>query len=128
MDYATALRYAHAAGMAAGKAHEPTPMHVVERANPFDDSSPVVRQYEPVMGGVCGFAWVCLGDARKGLARAAKQVFGRAYGSSSYYGGAYVWVHHFGQSMERKEAYAHAFARFLRERGFDNVYAQSRMD
>lgn len=128
MNIDTALRYAHVAGMAAGRDHSPTPMHVVERANPLDDNSAIVRRYAPVESGVCGFAWVSFGDGRKALARAAKRVFGDKVSTSSYMGGTYLWVRGFGQSMERKEAYAYAFVAFLREHGFDGAYTGSRMD
>ncbi len=43
------------------------------------------------------------------------------------YGGVSVWVSAYNQSMERKEAYAHAFANVLRSVGID-AYAESRMD
>lgn len=48
-------------------------------------------------------------------------------GHKSYYGGYDVWVGEFGQSMTRKEAYASAFTKVLREAGI-SAYAQSRMD
>jgi hypothetical protein len=38
-----------------------------------------------------------------------------------------MWVFDYNQSMELKEAYAHAYAKVLRDAGF-NAYANSRMD
>ena len=121
---------AHAAGMAAAKKCVPTPMIVSEHANPWDDNSPVVKQYAPIMGGVCGFAWVNVRPGTCSFARwASKRDLGYA---DSYYGGYTIYVHGtdfpgFEQSMEIKEAYAGAFAAFLRDHGI-NASARSRMD
>lgn len=121
---------AHAAGMAAAKECVPTPMIVSEHENPWDDSSPVVKQYAPVMGGVCGFAWVNVRPGTCSFARwAKKQDLGY---SDSYYGGYTIYVHGtefpgFEQSMEIKEAYAGAFAQVLRSHGIE-ASARSRMD
>jgi hypothetical protein len=114
---------AHAAGMAAGEAARPTPMVVTEHRNPLDDSSPVIRTYAPVMSGVCGFAWVTVRPATSSFARYLKARGHRR----GYEGGIQIWVGEFGQSMERKEAYARAFAAVLREAGI-TAYAASRMD
>lgn len=51
----------------------------------------------------------------------------------SYYGGTYIWVAGYGQSLARKEAFARAFARSLNESLGDSVpglsiYSTSRMD
>lgn len=115
---------AHAAGMAAGDAAIPVPMHVVELANPFDDNSPVVRQYAPVMDGPCGFASVVIRPGNSSFARYMKAKRGAR---KAYYGGTQMWVHEFGQSVTRKYAYAGAFARVVSEAG---VFAlpESRMD
>ncbi len=99
-------------------------MHVVQRANPFDDSSPVVHRYAPVMDGVCGFAWVTI---RPGTSSFARWVSKTGRGRKGYYGGIQIWVSGFGQSMTRKEAYADAFAAVLREAGV-SASAGSRMD
>ena len=48
-------------------------------------------------------------------------------GYKHYYGGWYVSVREFGQSMTRKEAYAEAFAKVLTEEGM-SCYVDSRMD
>jgi len=115
---------AHAAGMAAGNKASPTPMVVCQRANPLNDNSPVVKQYAPVMGGVCGFAWIKMRPARGDFYNYCKA---KGFGSKDYDGGWSVGVSGFGQSMERKEAYAHAFANVLNEAGL-NAYSMSRMD
>lgn len=115
---------AHAAGMAAGTAVVPEPMYVVERVNPLDDTSAVKRAYPPVMDGVCGFAWVTIKPGTSRAAKYAKKALGARKG---YYGGMEIWVAGFGQSLTRKEAYAEAFAKVLRDAGV-TAYAGSRMD
>jgi hypothetical protein len=115
---------AHAAGQAAAEAHNPTPMVVFERVSPFDDTSAVKKVYAPVMGGVCGFAWISIHPGNSSFARwLAKNTHAR----KGYYGGMQLWVRGYGQSMEKKEVYADAFARVLREAGVD-AYSGSRMD
>lgn len=49
--------------------------------------------------------------------------------TDGYYGGVSIWVGGFGQSVQRKEAYANAFAEVLNERVEGvRAYAGSRMD
>jgi|JI8StandDraft_1071087.scaffolds.fasta_scaffold23921_5 hypothetical protein len=123
VDSAEIFDLADAAGKAAAEAKEPVPMIVVQHQHPLDDNSPIVKVYEPVMGGVCGFAWINV---------PGNSVFGRYLKnekrcSKGYPKGINYWVGGYGQSMEKKEAYAHAFAAVLREHGI-KAYAQSRMD
>lgn len=127
----------------------PMPMIVQERANPLDDNSPVVHEYEPVMGGVCGFAWIVFSPGNSKIANFAKKRYGsdkpnnpifernetdkaRALNISAvhrnYGGGVAVWIHGYGQSMTRKEAFARAFVQTFLDAGFTGLYAQSRMD
>lgn len=117
-------READEAGRKAAEAAVPTPMVVVQRENPFDDSSAIVKEYAPVMGGVCGFAWVTVRPANSSFALWLKKNQGARTG---YYGGMELWVSGYGQSMQRKEAYAKAFAQVLRDNGLD-ASAGSRMD
>lgn len=122
---------AHEAGLAAANAHKPTPMHVVERANPFDDQSAIVKRYAPVMDGVCGFAWVWM-KGNTAIARLAKKASEAGALSGVNYGKGYpngitLWVTGFNQSLERKEAYARAYVATLRDAGHE-AYVQSRMD
>lgn len=125
-DFQALYTQAHEAGAVAAEASRPTPMVVQQRANPLDDSSPVVHTYAPVEGGVCGFAWI---NVRPGNSSFAKWLVasGKAR-KDSYAGGVSIWVHGYGQSMERKSAYADAFAKVLRTNGFDKAYAGSRID
>ena len=116
---------AHAAGMLAAAARVPVPMVVVQRADPMNDKSPVVKRYEPVMDGVCGFAWVIV---KPGNCSFAKFLKAKGMASKdSYYGGVNYWISGYNQSMEKKEAYAGAFARVLSDAGI-KAYSMSRMD
>jgi hypothetical protein len=113
---------AHEAGLEAGLARVPTPMVVQQHEDPFDDSSPVEQEWI-VGGGVCGFAWVVTrGDTSFGRWARRKGGWDHNFG-----GGVALWVRHFGQSMEQKEAYASAYAAVLREAGV-KAYGNSRMD
>lgn len=76
-----------------------------------------------VSEGACGFAWIKFaGNTPWG--RWAKQ---NGIARSSYPKGLQIWVSEFGQSMDRKAAYAYAFAKVLQSAGIE-AYAQSRMD
>ena len=122
---AAVFKKARDAGLAAAAARVPVPMIVVNRANSLDDNSPIVSRYAPVMGGVCGFAWVKIKPANSAFARWCKaEGIGH---KDSYAGGWSISCSDFGQSMEKKEAYADAFADVLQAEGI-RAYAQSRMD
>lgn len=115
---------AHSAGVTAAQARTPTPMIVVEHTNPLNDNSPIKRVYEPVMDGVCGFAWIVIRPGNCTAARYAKEYFGAHKG---YGGGVHIWVSYFNQSYEKKMAYASAFAKVLYNAGI-NAYADGRLD
>ena len=123
-ELARIWKAADEAGREAVRKTVPTPMVVVEHANPLDDSSPVVHRYPPVEGGVCGFAWINT-PGNRAFGRWVKET-GRGR-PDSYYGGVTIWVSDFGQSYERKDAYAQAFARVLNENGV-TAYAMGRLD
>jgi hypothetical protein len=122
-EHAALFDKAHAAGMAAVQAAQVVPMVVQQHANPADDNSPVVKQWF-VEGGSCGFAWVKVRPANCSFALWLKKHKGARTG---YTGGMEYSVHEFGQSIQRKESYARAFARVLSEAGI-KAYAQSRDD
>jgi hypothetical protein len=69
---------------------------------------------------------VHLPDARVPFVRFLKGLDG-SVGHPGYPTGYDIWVGGFGQSMARKEAYAGAFAKVLKDNGID-AYMQSRMD
>lgn len=107
---------AHEAGRAAGDAHTPEPMLVHDPGTNY--------HYAPVMSGVCGFASVRISPATTPFVRwLAKQGIGR----KAYYGGWEISISAYGQSMEKKEAFARAAAQVLQDAGY-KAYASSRMD
>lgn len=99
-------------------------MIVRQHENMLDDSSPVEKQWF-VPSGVCGFAWVII---KPGTSSFAKWLVKNEHARpDNYYGGVCHYVSEFGQSMEKKEAYAHAFAQVLSGAGI-RAYSNSRMD
>lgn len=124
-NFARVHALAEQAGHEAAMTAIPTPMLVVEHANPLDDSSPVVRQYAPVTEGVCGFAWVTVYPGGCSFARWARKNKGWR---GAYKGGTQRWVSGYGQSLTRKEAYAAAFAKVIRDELGLKCYSGSRMD
>jgi hypothetical protein len=123
-DWERIYNEAHTAGMAAGQACQPVGMVVQQHANPLNDNSPVVKSWD-VPDGVCGFAWVVVSPGTHSFARwAAKNLNAK----KDYYGGVTVkWVGEFGQSMQRKIAYAQAFAGVLHKYNVP-VGVRDRMD
>jgi hypothetical protein len=112
---------AHAAGMAAGEGAAPQPMYVVQR---HVVTGEIIKRYPPVMDGVCGFAWI---NIRPGNSPFANWMKKNTHASKSWEGGIEYWVREFNQSMQRKEAFARAFADVLMQAGV-KAYAGSRMD
>jgi len=106
---------AHTAGMAALKAVTPRPMTVRETHGSREWHSEE---------GLCGFAWINVRPGNCGFARWAKS---RNLGHKGYHGGYNVWVRDGGMSVERKEAYARAYAAVLTEAGI-KAYANSKLD
>lgn len=107
------VQEAHKAGMAAGAAITPTPMHVQCGTTVYK-----------VDDGLCGFAWITIKPGTSSFARAlVKQGIARA----AYGGGVQVWVGEFNQSVARKSAYAEAYANVLRAYTI-KAYAGSRLD
>lgn len=116
---------AMAAGAAAAEACVPTPMIVQQRLNPLDDNSPVVKEWEPVAAGVCGFAWVTIFPGNSSFARwLAKEGLAR----KAYRGGMEIYISAYSQSYERKMAHAQAAAKYLREHGIEKAYSGGRLD
>lgn len=105
---------AHAAGTRAGVACKPTPMTVIGMRG---------ERYR-VEDGPCGFASIHF-KGNTAFGRWAKRE-GLAK-RDSYRGGLYVWVNDFGQSYERKRAYANAFADVLIAGGIA-AFTHARLD
>ena len=118
------LERAHLMGMDAGRAASVTPMIVGSPSTPFGSDIDYSKKTYFVEGGVCGFAGVVIKPARGKFVSYLKKL---GMGYKHYYGGWYVSVREFGQSLTRKEAYAEAFAKVLGEAGM-RCYVDSRMD
>lgn len=115
---------AEAAGLAAGAAVKPRPM-IVRQDSILVNGEPALDRDYFVPEGACGFAWVVV---RPGNAPFAKWCRKNKASSKHYYGGEQVkWVGEFEQSVERKCAYAYAFADVLQAAGIQAV-ADSRLD
>ena len=115
---------AHEAGLKAGREVGVTPMVVGSPSTPFGSDIDYSKKTYFVESGVCGFAGVVIKPARGKFVSYLK---GLDKGYKHYYGGYYVPVREFGQSLTRKEAYARAFAKVLDEEGL-KCYVDSRMD
>lgn len=113
---------AHAAGMVAGSNAQPTPMTVVQADALTGRPLPGATRYH-VSEGACGFAWVSF----KGNTSFGRAMKAAGLASKDYPTGLCVWVGEFGQSVERKERYARAYAGVLREAGID-CWPGSRLD
>ena len=118
------LEKAHLMGMDAGRSVGVTPMVVGTPTEFFGNDIDYSKPVSVVNDGVCGFAGVVIKPARCKFVSYLKSI-GKGY--KHYYGGWYVSVREFNQSLTRKEAYAEAFAKVLGEVGM-GCYVDSRMD
>ena len=123
MNEQTIYQQARDQGNAAVQQAYVAPMIVQQRQNPLNDNSTLVREYF-VSDGVCGFASVTVKPAN---CKFAKYLVANGLGRKAYNGGVSMSVHEFNQSLQKKEAYAHAFAKVLRDNGI-NAWSESRMD
>lgn len=123
-DFQTIYREADAAGKKAADACVPRPMVVGSPTtllgNDIDRSKPTYY----VADGVCGFAWV----AFKGNTPWGRWAKKQGVAKPNYPSGLSIWIGDYGQSMERKAAYARAFAGVLQQHGIKDAYSSSRMD
>jgi len=122
-DFQALYNSADRAGQAAAEKMVPQAMVVSQHADVLSDASPVVKQWY-VPDGVCGFAWVKVMPGNSPFANWLKK---QKLARKAYGGGVDIWVSAYGQSMQKKEAYAHAFASVVSEAGF-KAYSGSRMD
>lgn len=106
---------ARAAGIQAGADCAPIPMAVIDQLH---------GQIWRVDDGACGFAWVTVRPGNCPFANWAKK---NGIMSRAWDGGVQLWVSEFGQSVDRKSAFASAYARVLTDAGI-RAYAGSRLD
>jgi hypothetical protein len=111
---------AHAAGIAAVEATRPVPM-VVQQVGAGGE---VLKTYDPIADGVCGFAWV---NVRPGNSSFARWLVANTHAHKAYEGGIDLWIREFNQSYTYKLAYAQAFASALRESDVV-AYGRGRLD
>ena len=117
---------ARVAGRAAGVAATPKPMVVGTPTTLLGDDIDSTKPTYYVPDGVCGFAWVVIRPGNSSLARhAVKLAIGGSGGRGG--GGVSIWIRDHGQSLERKNRHARAYAEVLGAYGV-TAYAQSRMD
>jgi hypothetical protein len=114
---------AQQAGAMAGAACTPTPMLVGSPSTPLgNDIDPTKRTYF-VPDGVCGFASVTVSPANCQFANWLRNHYYREENGqfrgydpySQYHKAVMISVHEYNQSMTRKEAHAHAVAKYLNE-------------
>ena len=122
-DYQAIYDLAVEAGQKAGDEAIPKPMTVQQHSNMADDNSAVVKQWY-VPEGACGFGWVSI----KGNTSFAKWLKKQGIVKSVAYGGGYdLWCGLFGQSVDRKYAWAMAVAKVLNDNGIEAI-PHSRLD
>ena len=114
---------AYEAGLAAGKDAE-TPKFVVGTPTTALGNDIDFKKKTYILDGLCGFAWVNISPARGAFVNWLKT---QGIGSKGYYGGYEIWVREFGQSVDRKSAFAQAFVEVLEKYGIE-AFAGSRLD
>lgn len=121
--FETIYHAAQAKGALAAQKCVPTPMTVVQHANPLNDSSEVQRHWD-VPTGVCGFAWVVI---KPGTSAFAKWLVKHNHAKAHYYGGVSIWISVYGQCHQKKVVHAQAMAEYLNKVGI-RAYSQDRLD
>ena len=111
--YQEIIDKAYKAGIEAGKNARPIPMYVIDQGIPIDR----------IDDGACGFAWI----AFPGNTSFGKWTKKQGLARSHYPSGLCIWVSEFGQSVDRKDAFAGAYAKVLKDNGID-AYSGSRLD
>jgi len=114
---------AHAAGNAAVESTIVRPMIVRWCNDPVSFTGDAVQEHV-VEDGVCGFASVIVKPANSAFAKYLALQHGAR---KHYYGGISLSINDFNQSLQKKEAYAKAFAGVLVDAGI-NAHYESRMD
>lgn len=125
MDCYAIYAKADAAGREAVEKLRVVPMVVGHAKGIFSNEIDYSKETYFVEDGVCGFAWVNVKPANSKFAKFLKLNL-RAR-NDSYLGGVSLSISQYNQSLQKKEAYAYAFAKVLNEAGI-RAYANSRMD
>ena len=122
-ECARIYKEAYEAGLLAGKDAD-TPKFVVGSPTTALGSDIDFSKKTYILDGLCGFAWVNISPARGAFVTYLKSIDA---GHKGYYGGYEIWVREFGQSVDRKYAFAQAFAEVLGRYGIE-ASAGSRLD
>ena len=117
-ECARIYKEAYAAGLIAGK-EVGVPKFIVGDAIGLGNEIDYTKKTY-ILEGLCGFAWVNISPARGAFVTYLKSINA---GHKAYYGGYEFFVHEFGQSIDRKSA----FAGVLRSYGIP-ASAGSRLD
>ena len=113
---------AYEAGLNAGKDVD-TPKFIIGDAIGLSDEIDFSKKTY-VLDGLCGYAWVNISPARGAFVNYLKS---REIGRKGYYGGYEISVREFGQSVDRKYAFAQAFVEVLGKYGIE-AFAGNRLD
>lgn len=124
MDFQDLYEHAHKEGVHAAINVRVQPMFVGTPTNIFGSELDHTKPVYHVESGVCGFAEVIV---KPGNSRFANWLKKNRLASTRYGGGVSIWVSDFGQSYQRKMAYAAAFAEVLRSEDI-NASVQGRLD
>ena len=122
-ECARIYKEAYEAGLLAGKDAD-TPQFVVGSPTTALGSDIDFSKKTYILDGLCGYAWVNISPARGAFVTYLKSI---DVGRKGYYGGFEVSVREFGQSVDRKYAFAQAFAEILGKYGIQ-ASAGSRLD
>jgi len=126
MNYSLIHEDCHAAGLAAGIKAETNAMIVGSPKSLLDNEIDYTKKTYLLDEGPCGYAWVTIRPGNSKLANAYKKL---GLAKKAWNGGVDFWVSEFGQGVQRKEAYARAYAAKLQElTGHDRVTVGSRLD
>ena len=113
---------AYEAGLNAGKDVDTPKFIIGDEIGLSDEIDFSKKTY--VLDGLCGYAWVNISPARGAFVNYLKS---REIGRKGYYGGYEISVREFGQSVDRKYAFAQAFAEVLGKYGIE-AFAGNRLD
>ena len=122
-ECATIYKEAYTAGIKAGN-EVGVPKFVVGTPTTALGNDIDFKKKTYILDGLCGFAWVTISPARGAFVNWLKT---QGIGRKGYYGGYEIWVREFGQSVDRKSAFAGAFAEVLEKYGI-TAYTGSRLD
>lgn len=122
---------ADAAGTAAVEVLQVIPMVVGSETTLFSGKLDYTKPTYFVADGLCGFAWISITPEYKGntsLGKEERKVLeAMGFRKNDYEKTYQLSVSAFNQSIQKKEAYAAAYAKVLRSNGI-RAYSNSRLD